>query len=54
MSRKEAERRFKYQDVLSDLKQLDVTLGTPNKNKITDECLWAYISTRSLIMSGIW
>jgi tRNA-splicing ligase RtcB len=42
MGRKEAERRFRSQDVLQDLKQLDVTLGTPAKNKITDECRWAY------------
>lgn len=42
MGRKEAERQFKYQDVLNDLKQMDVTLGTPDKSKITDECRWAY------------
>jgi tRNA-splicing ligase RtcB len=28
--------------VLKDLKQMEVTLGTPNKSKITDECRWAY------------
>jgi tRNA-splicing ligase RtcB len=42
MGRKEAERCFKSQDVLHDLKQMNVTLGTPAKNKITDECRWAY------------
>lgn len=42
MGRKEAERRFRSQDVLEDLKAQDVTLGTPNRSKITDECRWAY------------
>lgn len=42
MGRKEAERRFKYEEVLKDLKHSEVTLGTPDKRKITDECRWAY------------
>jgi tRNA-splicing ligase RtcB len=42
MGRKEAQRRFRSAEVLQDLKQLNVTLGTPNKGKIADECRWAY------------
>jgi tRNA-splicing ligase RtcB len=42
MGRKEAERRFRSAEVLNDLKELNVTLGTPNKGKIADECRWAY------------
>jgi Uncharacterized conserved protein len=42
MGRKEAQRKFRYQDVLKDLEKMDVTLGTPRKNNISDECRWAY------------
>ena len=42
MGRKEAERKFRYQDVLRDLETMDITLGTPRKNRISDECRWAY------------
>lgn len=42
MGRKEAEQKFRYEDVLKDLEQNDVTLGTPRKSKISDECRWAY------------
>jgi tRNA-splicing ligase RtcB len=42
MGRREAQRRFRSAEVLQDLKQLNVTLGTPNKGKIADECRWAY------------
>jgi tRNA-splicing ligase RtcB len=53
MGRKEAERQFKYQDVLSDLKKMDVLLGTPNKSKITDECRWAYKNIEQVIENEI-
>ncbi|HEX3047878.1 MAG TPA: RtcB family protein [Bacillota bacterium] len=42
MGRKEAERQFRYEDVLEDLQRQEITLGTPNRSKITDECRWAY------------
>lgn len=42
MGRKEAERKFRYQDVLKDLEKMNITLGTPRKNNISDECRWAY------------
>jgi tRNA-splicing ligase RtcB len=42
MGRKEAERKFRSEEVLKDLKQMNVTLGTPGKGKIADECRWAY------------
>jgi tRNA-splicing ligase RtcB len=42
MGRKEAERQFRYKDVLKDLEEMEITLGTPDRSKITDECRWAY------------
>jgi tRNA-splicing ligase RtcB len=42
MGRKEAERRFKAEAVLADLKQQDVVLGTPKRSRIADESRWAY------------
>lgn len=42
MGRKEAERKFRSAEVLKDLEKMKITLGTPNKGKIADECRLAY------------
>lgn len=42
MGRKQAERTFTTQEVMEDLKERGVILGKHNKEKVADECIWAY------------
>ena len=42
MSRTKAEETFTTQEVMEDLNEKGVILGKVNRNKVADECIWAY------------